>query len=781
MRILALTLYGLFGMVALLAAAEEPRWREPGQIVDADYRRSGKLRYDAEDREIVGHNRTCFNNRPLYCQPQTDGVVLAGDRPFARLIGHGHVFGGFSLAILRGGAGKWFHDYVEVESRYRCGRMRWRIADPSLPGVRITLAVTPASDVAGFAVKLSAAGLPPGDKLLWAFGGTIRQQSLRERWDPVAWGNPFVHKTGDPRKPELSLGIVPDWCRGNRATIEGRAFRLAVSADTEYDAVGMADRPGKLFLADASLAANPAALCPRPVGVSERYEPLTKAPPLQCGGVSSRKKLSGARGFPSPARAERRVAQLPMICGLFDLKPGEDEVYWAIQALPAGTGVAGLPIVAPEKVFRDGIAYLRSIERVRTETPDARLDAAVAAVCHPMDAACNRNPYVFQHGCMSFHIPFLGWRVISGSTALGWHDRVKGNAAFYIAAQVKEDNARTQPQADPERRLCHEGPQSRFYGRGHISTSPAMYDTQSQFFDQTIRDWRWTGDRELEKMLRPALELHLQWARQCFDPDDDGLYESYINTLPTDSVWYSGGGSVEETAYAYYGHRAAADMARRAGDAATATRHKARADKILNALQSKLWLEDRGHFGLYVEQGGHHRVHEDAWVYSVFLPIDAGMTTLEQAARSLFFTEWGLERIHLPFGGQLCQPSNWGPSKWSVRDMFGGDMWHLALAYFQTGLGDEGWELLNGAMLESAYASAMPGGFSQIGAGADFADCKDMFARAVVEGLFGFHPDYPNGVVSIWPCCPHRGRERQSARPIIRWITAGKGTSTSTD
>ena len=81
-----------------------------------------------------------------------------------------------------------------------------------------------------------------------------------------------------------------------------------------------------------------------------------------------------------------------------------------------------------------------------------------------------------------------------------------------------------------------------------------------------IRDWRWTGDAELENVLRPALELHLQWAQECFDPDGDGLYESYINTLPTDSVWYNGGGSVEESAYAYYGHLAARDMARRAGD-----------------------------------------------------------------------------------------------------------------------------------------------------------------------------------------------------------------------
>ena len=274
------------------------------------------------------------------------------------------------------------------------------------------------------------------------------------------------------------------------------------------------------------------------------------------------------------------AGKLPMICGLLDLKAGQDELYWAVKPRPPRLAPKSCRVAAPAKVFRDGIAYLESIERVRTETPDARLDAAVAAVCHPMDAACNRNPFVFQHGCMSFHIPFLGWRVICGSTALGWHDRVKGNAAFYIAAQVKEDNVRTQPQPDAERRYCHEGPQSRFYGRGHISNSPTMYNTQSQFFDQTIRDWRWTGDRELEKILRPALELHLEWARQCFDPDDDGLYESYINTLPTDSVWYNGGGSVEEIGLRLLRPQSGrTTWPQRAGDAEAAARHQARAEQ----------------------------------------------------------------------------------------------------------------------------------------------------------------------------------------------------------
>jgi hypothetical protein len=38
MRSLAVTLFGLLAIVAPVPAAEEPAWREPGQIVDRNYR-----------------------------------------------------------------------------------------------------------------------------------------------------------------------------------------------------------------------------------------------------------------------------------------------------------------------------------------------------------------------------------------------------------------------------------------------------------------------------------------------------------------------------------------------------------------------------------------------------------------------------------------------------------------------------------------------------------------------------------------------------------------------
>ena len=45
-----------------------------------------------------------------------------------------------------------------------------------------------------------------------------------------------------------------------------------------------------------------------------------------------------------------------------------------------------------------------------------------------------------------------------------------------------------------------------------------------------------------------------------------GIYESYANTWPTDDQFYNGGGTSEETAYAYRAELTALQLAQRAGD-----------------------------------------------------------------------------------------------------------------------------------------------------------------------------------------------------------------------
>jgi hypothetical protein len=415
--------------------------------------------------------------------------------------------------------------------------------------------------------------------------------------------------------------------------------------------------------------------------------------------------------------------------------------------------VRGAPRASdPRRAFEQGLTKMRQVAaRVVVQSPDPYLDADVASANHAVDAVY--YPPVFRHGCMAWNVRLPGWRTLFGGTVFGWHDRVVEQAKFYIASQVKESPL-VEADPDPALRLCNESEKSRLWGKGRIVKDASRYDFQSQLFDQLVHAWRWTGDKDLERLLRGPLELHAEWMKDCFDPDDDGLYESYINTWPTDTVWYDGGGSVEESVYAWTAHRALEEMARRAGDAEAAGRHARRAAKIRKALFDALWLPDKGHFAAYKEQGGHGRVHEDAWLYSEFLPIDARMTSFEEAIQALHYTEWALENVRPKTGGRRVWFSNWVPSKWSARELYHGDNYHLALAYFRAGLANEGYEILRGNLLDAGFAKVVPGAQALPEGGCDFNDVLSMFCRAVVEGLFGFAPDLPQGVVRLEPAFP---------------------------
>ena len=196
------------------------------------------------------------------------------------------------------------------------------------------------------------------------------------------------------------------------------------------------------------------------------------------------------------------------------------------------------------------------------------------------------------------------------------------------------------------------------------------------------------------------MELHLIWIRDCFDPDGDGIYESYINSWPSDSQWYNGGGSAEETSYAYRGHMAARDMARNAGDTESENYHNLMLEKIKKGFFEKLWISDKGHSGAYLEQGGHQRLHTNPWIYSIFLPVDAGLTSPVQAIESLYYSEWALQNDTLPTGGRQVWSSNWVPGIWSVREKWPGDNYHLALSYFKAGLPEEAWDIMRGAYIK---------------------------------------------------------------------------------
>ncbi|MDA1044827.1 MAG: DUF4450 domain-containing protein, partial [Verrucomicrobia bacterium] len=659
--------------------------------------------FTLEDGSITGRNRPFFNNRPLYGDHRSS-VILAGDRPHLRFANKPNVYGCMTLAIQRGSDAQWLHNAEAVISRYRPGRMAWEVSDPEFHGMTITLEVIPLAGAEGFAAHLSAQGTRAGDQLIWCFGGATPVGDASAHFDPII--RTIIEEGKVQLSPVLSQCFQPEDCINNTVAMHADRFLLTTNGVVRY-VFGRCTQ-GSLHLGDASAWPGPDQL-------------LTKA-----------------------------AGKLPLACGLVELAENAD-VFWAFEAFDAPDS-ASPACDDPGRAFnlaRERVDALA--KRIILNTPDPRLDAGVAAACYAMDSTY--YPPVYVHGAMAWNIPFPGWRSIYGATAFGWHDNVKTEARYYIASQNRETTPRVaRPNVD--RRLCTQNAESRFHGRGRITQDDGPYNFQTQFFDQLVHAWRWTGDAELEKVLRDALDLHLEWARDCFDPDDDGLYESYINSWPTDSVWYNGGGSVEESVYAFAGHRAAAEMARHSGDVSAAARHETQGHKIRAALMHELWIARKGYMAQYKEQGGHRRVHEDSWLAAIFLPIECGLLEPGQAVQSLYYTEYALQRVHLPYGGSRCWMSNWVPAPWSTRELHPGDDYALALAYFRTGLADEGWDLLKGNYLASMYHGVVPGGQAGAHCGTDFSDILSMFCRTVVEGLFGYHPDYPNGTVTISPQFP---------------------------
>ena len=225
-------------------------------------------------------------------------------------------------------------------------------------------------------------------------------------------------------------------------------------------------------------------------------------------------------------------------------------------------------------------------------------------------------------------------------------------------------------------------------------------------------------------------------------------------------------------------------MAARAGNATEAAEYAARAELIRGAI-SQLWVAPLGLPAAFREEGGHRRLRPDPWLYSVFVPIEArGLWDAETAAQALFFTEHGLERVPLfcdsdphvsnATCGEVVWTSNWVPSMWSVRQMWSGDNSGLALAYFLEGQADAGFNVLSGNMRRDMLQSSVPGMSGGANGGVDFNDACHPMSRALIEGLFGYRPDYVAGVVEIAPQFP-------SAWPRGSFSGADVSLSLSTD
>ena len=692
----------------------------------------GQLRYHPEGEAIVCQNGGADFNRPICCN-QKFPVIYIGDRPRWAGLEYNGVFGHLDLALKRGNDVVWLHDFKNITSRYLPGRMQWILTDERFGGLQLTIETTTLASGVGFAVRVRSQGAQPQDQLMWLYGGYL-----------IGWGLDGQTMVGKPSD----------------------------DANAPYEVHTGKDGFDAQLIDPAKFIENPPPLC-----VHGRFDvpvvqkKLSSKPPADAKALLTALAQPVDKGVCATTElSDTKPINLALHVDCITDRPYSLYTPWSgsqhltpAQLDPATRQFAQSIKDTPAQAFAAGWEHATRIGRTASvKTPDPFLDAQVAASCATVYGLYVAP--VFTHGASQWRCQMPGWRMLDGATAYGWHQLVKDEAAYYFKTMIT-NSPNTAPHANAVG--TEEAADSRFYGRGRIGIDMGFYNFQTLFMEELVRSWRHTGDPALEAILLPALELHLEWVKDCFDPDNDGLYESYINTWPTDSVGYNGGGTVEESAYSYYMHLAAAEMCQHKGDTAGKDRHLTEAKKINKALHDILWLKRKGYFASYIEQGGHKRVHDDAWLYSEFLPIDLGMTTPFEAIRALHYTEWGLERIPLPYGGELCHTSNWLPSVWSTRQLYGGDIYHLALTYFRTGLSDVGWKLLKGTFTESGFGDLKPkaaygnrcnfispGGLSHPSCSVDFSDISSGFCRAVVEGLFGYLPDYPNGRVNVQPSLP---------------------------
>lgn len=669
-----------------------------------------------EDGAIVRRNGAFYNNRSLYGSHGNPASpyywVFAGDRPLVRFGGNPWVDGCFVLGFQQaGGEAKWLLDFKMVEARYHGGRMEWVASDPQFPGVIIALHALPLGVGTGLAAQAQVTGAHAGDRLVWMLGCAYRKDFVNNM---DALSNRDVRDNG----------FEPHEAQGDRLEMKDGVIRLEP-----------------------------------PRGNRFRYT-------LAGCSASSEIKIADADQWKTPQTLWASTGgQRPVACGVTPLV-GRTPIRWIARSWPETEKAVAPPNV--EADFRAAWERVESLRnRVSSHTPDARFDFMVRAATPALDGIW--RGYAYGHSGSAVYVtPFLGWRALMGGMAYGWHDRVLTAARHFLASQVTGESYLDHPALRQlveknieleryEGTLTHPGKNLRYLSKGRLIPDgmSTMYDMQSIFFDQLVEDWRFTADPELEKILRPALELHLDYIARCFDPDGNGAYESFINTYLTDNQWYNGGETAEETAFAYRGHLAARDMARRAGDAAAVQRHEARLALIRKGFFARVWAAKEGHPGAYREQGGHERLHTDAWLPSIVHTLDCpGLFDDEQAASTLHFTEYGLEREQRPAGGVRVTPSNWVPGIWSLRTRSPGEEYHLALGYCLAGMPEGAMEIIRGCYSATAFESVVPGNFGEPWGGTDFSDFLTPFARAAVSGIFGYRPDRPNGLVTIAPQFP---------------------------
>ena len=605
---------------------------------------------------------------------------------------------------------RWFHDSEDIVAEYKNGWMEYKLTQMSshFPDVRVNIEAYPLLPDDGFLVHYrifteQRVVLAAGFGGITDYFGRFDNKGDKRRY--------FSPK--DCERNTIELGE-------NRACVShpnGSSMRIATSFPSKFEA-----------------------------GSAKALEELS--PALFLGS--------------KPENSDDAVVKISAV-----IEQGEvlDGYIIAIQNTDEDTLNKWLTLKDPIGYIKQQI-YAKHV-CINLNTPEHPLDLTIAPTVIALDASYHRNS--FHHGTFAYHSPFLGWRGWYAATALGWSDRVEAVMSAHLNQIVRK--------ADGEERIWYDGKGEREAGMDapspyhqienstgflpyFLGVDMAYYNMQECAFDMMLYHIEWSGNLEIARKYFDEFCMMLDWEERIFDPDNDGLYQNFLNTWISDGHSYNGAGCAQASAYNYRANMVMAKIAERLGMPSEV--FTKRAEKTKKAMQEKLWLANSGVIAESIDTMGNCQIHPSPELSTTYLAIDCDVVNDFQAYTMLKYTENYIKNIVTPGScGRLAYSSNWYPKKYSTCGIFPAENAQLALAYFKLGLKKEGKKIVDG-LVDCYFTGKNPGMAAHVQSelcsndmgDLDFTDVSSTYLRLMVEGLFGIRINTLDECVMIAPNFP---------------------------
>ena len=533
--------------------------------------------------------------------------------------------------------------------------------------------------------------------------------------------------------PDMLGGIWKFTARGfdKKVEIEGLICETAVSKFVRFGDLGKFEKPGAF-----EAAAHPKML------------------QTVWGIIDTPSSLS------VPSRGKSVRGKLPI--------SNPHEIYFSVDSVTLSSAKGN--DVKMQKRFADAEQWRKNLaSSVTFTTPDAYLNPIGGAMVMAADGAWDGK--VWEHGAVGWRMPLSGWRAAYMGDFLGMQDRQRIHFDAYAKSQVTDVPVTKGHLMDAGHGLSRGAYKwgTPMYSNGYICRNPEKnnqfhhYDMNLVYIDELLWHFQFDADTTYMRKMWPVIKSHLAWEKNTFDPDNDGLYDAYCCIWASDALQYNSGAVTHSSAYNYRGNLLAARIAEIIDEDPKPYREEA--NKILNALNARLWLKNEGHWAEYQDFMGLKRVHEDAALWSVYTPIDCGVGTAEQNFWATKYVDRHVPHIPYLYDGkeyQTLSTSDWSPYEWSLNNVAMAEVMHTVLAYYQAGRVEKAYQLLKANILDFMYLGTSPGNFGQISTHdramgesyRDFSDVTGISSRALIEGLYGITPNALEGEVIIRPGFP---------------------------